>query len=105
MFKEIRPMSGPSGVQSMDLVYGSGPLDQVHELVAPWTRSTVSQGGPWTGSTEVVHGLGPQRWSTDLGPCFVYVLNKCFVVMSIPNAWPRFMWYEQDISIAVLITN
>ena len=33
----------------------------------------VHRGGPWTGSTEVVHGLGPQGWSMDPGPCFVYV--------------------------------
>ena len=26
----------------------------------------VHRGGPWTGSTKVVHGPGPQGWSMDL---------------------------------------
>ena len=30
-------------------------------------------GGPWTGSTEVVYGPGPQGWSMDPGPYFVYI--------------------------------
>ena len=33
----------------------------------------VHMGGPWTGSTWVVHGPGLHGWSMDPGPCFVYV--------------------------------
>ena len=36
----------------------------------------VDTGGPWTGSTKVVHGLGPQGWSMVPGPCFVYVPHE-----------------------------
>ena len=57
------------------MVQGSGPRG------GPWTG--FHRGDPWTGSTEVVHGPGPQGWSMDPGPCFVYVPKilhgECFV--------------------------
>ena len=46
-------------------------MDWVDEVVLDW----VHRGGPWTGSTGVVHEPGPQRWSMNPGPCFVYVLQ------------------------------
>ena len=63
-------------------------MDWVHRG-APWTRSTgvlhgqgpqgcsmdrVHTGAPWTRSTGVVHGPGQQGWSMDPGPCFCLCL-------------------------------
>ena len=65
----------------MDWVHGGGPwtgsTGVVHG-VGPcrWSMDWVHRGGPWSGSMEVVHGPGPQGWSMDLGPCFVYVHYK-----------------------------
>ena len=48
-------------------------------MVYQVVHGRVHRGGPWTGSTGVVHGLGPQGWSMDpAGSCFVYV-HLCHV--------------------------
>ena len=35
----------------------------------------VHRGGPWIGSTGVVHGSGPQVWSMDPGPVVQKPIN------------------------------
>ena len=54
----------------MDRVHRGGPwsgsMEVVHGLGPQgWSMDWVHRGGPWSGFMEVVHGLGPQGWSME----------------------------------------